>query len=164
MLYIMQSLPVVDFSSPNREENARKLIEIMETVGFLYLDNVPGYDRCVEEELLELNKWFFNLPYNKKMEVARRMYNKTSKVVYRGYFGLDKDYSSYKEGIEFGQDETTFPGFKEDREEFIRGYPLTEHNVWPQPSPEDDDNERQKYALFKEKMIIHYRYSSYLLK
>ena len=41
---IMESLSVVDFSSPDRKETASRIVHVMETVGFLYLDNVPGYN------------------------------------------------------------------------------------------------------------------------
>ena len=52
------SLPIIDFSSPNRLATAKVLTEAMETVGFVYLDNVPGFNKedilCTEQEILNL--------------------------------------------------------------------------------------------------------------
>ena len=150
----MESLPAVDFSSPDKEGTASRIVDIMESVGFLYLDNVPGYNLQVEQELLDINRWFFTLPHDKKMSVARYLYNKKNRLFYRGYFGVDKDYSSYKEGYEFGQDGTTCPGYKLDTDE---GYPMTEENVWPEPDPDDSEEEKEKYKKFKEVVVEHYR-------
>ena len=52
------SLPIIDFSSPNRLATAKVLTEAMETVGFVYLDNVPGFNKedilCTEQEIFNL--------------------------------------------------------------------------------------------------------------
>ena len=149
----MDSLPIVDFSSPDTEGTASHIVHIMETVGFLYLDNVPGYDLQEEAELFEINKWFFNLPEERRLRVARYLYNKENRVFYRGYFGVDKDYSSYKEGYEFGQDSITSPGYKLTSDE---GFPVTEANVWPEPDPSDSQEEKERYAKFKEVVVKHY--------
>ena len=149
----MDTLPIVDFSSTDTEGTASRIVHIMETVGFLYLDNVPGYNLEEEAELLEINKWFFNLPKERRLKVARYLYNKNNKVFYRGYFGLDKDYSSYKEGYEFGQDSITSPGFKLTSNE---GLPVTEENAWPEPEPSDSQEEKERYAKFKEVVVKHY--------
>ena len=74
----MESLPVVDCSLAGREEKSKQITRIMETVGFLYLDNVPGYD---EQELRKYTDWFHDLPMEKKMKVARKKYNPESKQV-----------------------------------------------------------------------------------
>ena len=79
----MESLPVVDFSSPDKKETASRIVHVMETVGFLYLDNVPGYNIETEEELMEANKWFFSLPLEKKLSVARYLYNNENRNFYR---------------------------------------------------------------------------------
>jgi isopenicillin N synthase-like dioxygenase len=142
---------------PDKEENARKLVQMMKEIGFAYIDNVPGFDKEIEKDLLQANKWFFALPMKKKMEVSRRMYNKTSKQVYRGYFGLDRNYSSYKEGFEFGQDESTWPDYVEDPEEMKEGFPLTERNIWPQPDPDDSPEEQKHYNDFKRIMGSHFK-------
>lgn len=51
MISVMDSIPVVDFSNPDREANSKELVRAMETVGFVYLDNVPGYNSSVEKKL-----------------------------------------------------------------------------------------------------------------
>ena len=157
-LLIMESLPVVDFSSPDKKETASRIVHVMETVGFLYLDNVPGYNIEAEEELMEANKWFFSLSLEKKLSVARYLYNNKNRNFYRGYFGLDKDYSSYKEGYEFGQDSSTCPGYDRETDD---GFPLTENNVWPQPDPNETEDERKFYTKFKETVGKHYMYILY---
>ena len=72
---IMDSLPVVDFSLSDRGENIKQVVEAMETVGFLFLDNVPGFDESVLRKQVD---WFYSLPLEKKMTLARRMYNPQS--------------------------------------------------------------------------------------
>ena len=73
------SLPVLDFSDTDRESNAKKLIDIMENLGFLFLANVPGYE---EDDLKWCVQFFFDvMPPQKKLSVARKMYNPDSDQV-----------------------------------------------------------------------------------
>ena len=146
----MESLSVIDFSSPDREKNAQEIVRTMETVGFLYLDNIPGYDVHHEEQLLSYTKWFFDLSLEKKTKLATRKYNKQSKRIYRGYFGLDHNYSSYKEGLELGP----YPDYREDSVDVASGLPLMEENVWPQPN---DGEKSDAYDQFRAFMVKHYR-------
>ena len=39
---------IIDFSSSARLATAKELTKAMETVGFVYLDNVPGFNKKVE--------------------------------------------------------------------------------------------------------------------
>lgn len=163
----MSSLPVIDLSSPDRENTAKKIVKIMETVGFLYLD-VRGFSAADEEELLAQCKWFFSLPKEIKMKFARYPYNKENKNYYRGYIGLDKDYHTYKEGFSFGHDKDTYhiaasTPAQSDKLSEIKGLPLTETNVWPQPEKYDSDEEKMKYEKFKETVAKHYKYANYIL-
>jgi len=50
----MESLPVIDFPNPDRHELTKELTKAMEVVGFVYLDNVPGYNKEVEESCTKL--------------------------------------------------------------------------------------------------------------
>ena len=151
----MASIPVIDFSSADRAKTAREIVQAMETVGFLYLDNIPGYDKNYEEELLRYTKWFFTFPLEKKLQLATKKYNKSSKQQYRGYFGLDENYSSYKEALEFGP----YPDYRYDPADVASGLPITEENVWPEP----DESERhdplrcKEYQDFKTFMTNHYK-------
>lgn len=55
-----QNLPVIDFSpNADRKGNAKRLAVAMESVGFVYLDNVPGYNEEVEARLHKAAQWFF---------------------------------------------------------------------------------------------------------
>ena len=47
----MESLPIIDFSSPDRLATAKELTKAMETVWFVYLDNVSGFNKEIEENL-----------------------------------------------------------------------------------------------------------------
>ncbi len=74
-----ESLPVVDYSLQDRSEQARRIVEIMENLGFLFLENIPGYD---EDELRWCQEFFFDvMPPEKKLQLARVMYNPESKQV-----------------------------------------------------------------------------------
>ena len=71
---------MIDYSSDvSRADQAAKVVLIMETVGFLFLENVPGYN---EDELRWCVDFFFEeMPAEKKLQVARIMYNPDSKQV-----------------------------------------------------------------------------------
>lgn len=71
-------LPVIDFSSPDRLKKAQEIVRAMETVGFLFLDKVPGHD---ERELRKWVDWFWSLSKEKKMKIARKRYNPMNKHV-----------------------------------------------------------------------------------
>ena len=63
------SLPVLDYSEKDRASKARKIVQIMETVGFLYLDNVPGYS---EDGLKWCLEFFYDvMPAEKKLQMAK---------------------------------------------------------------------------------------------
>ena len=73
------SLPVIDYSEQDRDKQAGKILEVMETLGFLFLDKIPGYD---EDELRWCQEFFFDvMPPEKKMDLARKMYNPKSNQV-----------------------------------------------------------------------------------
>ena len=46
-------------SSPDRLATAKELTKAMETVGFVYLDSVPGFNKEVEENLHKAASWVF---------------------------------------------------------------------------------------------------------
>ena len=56
----------------------------METVGFVYLDNVQGFNKEVEENLHKVASWFFSLPMDEKLRVPPKKWNPDAKGVYRG--------------------------------------------------------------------------------
>ena len=76
---VSECLPVLDFSDADRHSKARQIIEVMETVGFMFLEKVPGYS---EDDLRWCQEFFFDvMPPEKKLQVARMMYNPDSKNV-----------------------------------------------------------------------------------
>ena len=120
------SLPIIDMSNPDRQEIARKLTKAMETEGFVYLDNVPGYNKEVESELFEAAKRFFSLPIEEKLRYSPKKWNKEAKGEYRGYSPanpVDKD--GVYEHFLMGE---TLP---DDDPEKISGNPLYEATPMP---------------------------------
>ena len=71
---------MIDYSSDaSRADKAAEVVGIMETLGFLFLENVPGYD---EDELRWCVNFFYEeMPSEKKLQVARILYNPDSKQV-----------------------------------------------------------------------------------
>ena len=68
----MESLPVLDYGGTRRDALIARILEVMEDIGFLYLDNIPGYN---EDELRWCVNFFYGLPLEKRMEIGRRKYN-----------------------------------------------------------------------------------------
>ena len=61
---------------------------------------------------------------------------------FRGYFGVNKVGSSYKEAFEMGQD------LPAGHPELQSGYPITEHSTWPQPENGEDPTPYQEFHKF----------------
>lgn len=116
-------IPVIDFSSPDRQDTARQLIKAMEATGFVYIDNIPGFD---QQSLKQAALWFFSLPLEKRLQVAPKKYNKESKGIYRGYYPLIPEDTSLKEFFECaGELSPDDPLIKD-------GHPLYESTPWPE--------------------------------
>lgn len=141
----MSSLPVADFSSSDRDANARTIVHAMETVGFVQLENVPGFD---EVKLQEATKWMFSMPLQQKLRVARKKFNKDARTLYRGYFPVDDTAVSYKEGYDFG------PEIAADDPELESAFPFCEHNVWPENEDGEDD---KPFRQFRETMMAYHK-------
>ena len=81
------SLPVVDLKKAKdlsqRLAVARQLVDALEKVGFLFVDNVEGYNA---ERLLKNTQWFFSLSQQEKHRLARKIWNPESENYYRGMY------------------------------------------------------------------------------
>ena len=86
----MESLSIINFSSPDRLATAKELTKAMETVGFVYLDNVPGFNKEAEENLHKAASWFFSLPLDEKLCVSPKKWNPDAKGVYRRYVPINE--------------------------------------------------------------------------
>lgn len=137
----MEQLPVIDFSSPDRLANARDLVSAMETVGFVYLDNVPGFDRDLEERLHKASDWFFSLPLEDKLRLSPKKWNEHSTCVYRGYVPVNVPENHLREQFEMGGD------LDFDDPDRNSGNPLYEPTAWP-PGEEGE--------VFHRLMMSHY--------
>ncbi|XP_071119460.1 probable iron/ascorbate oxidoreductase DDB_G0283291 [Haliotis cracherodii] len=118
-------LPIIDLKraqdKTQRLRVAAELAKALETVGFLYVDNAPGVDL---ESLLKNAKRLFSLSSAEKHMMAKHKWNSINKNRYRGYFPLQPEDISYKEGFEIGIEDCPFndPDI----------HPLfTEPNLWP---------------------------------
>jgi isopenicillin N synthase-like dioxygenase len=84
-------LPIIDLAKARDQAQrlavARQLVHALETVGFLFLDNVEGFD---SERLLSNARWFFNLRDDQKLQVSRKLWNVDSQNHYRGTIMIDK--------------------------------------------------------------------------
>ncbi len=134
------SVPVIDFSNPDRDANSKLLMQAMETVGFVYLDNVPGFNRDVEEKLLQASKWFFAKPLEEKITVSCKNWNKDATGVYRGYIPINVKEGHLREQYEMGEE---LPEDDPDRNSVNYVYEPT-----PFPPSEEDS--------FRKLMVSHY--------
>ncbi len=100
----MSSLPVLNLASQDRDANAKLLVEAMETVGFIYMENIPGYNMEVEEKLLAATKWFFSKPLEEKLKLSCKNWNKEAKGYYRGYIPINVKEGHLKEQYEMGEE------------------------------------------------------------
>lgn len=75
----------------------------METLGFLLLSNIPGYD---EDALFAHMKWFFALSDDIKRKLYKNHFNKENPNYYRGFAPFIANDPSYKELYEIGLDLT----------------------------------------------------------
>lgn len=66
--------------------------------------------------------------------------------LYRGYFGVNKVGSSFKEAFEIGRD------MPKDDPDYESSFPISENNVWPEA---DEGQDNAPYVKFKETMM-HY--------
>ena len=115
-------IPSLDFSKAktHRQELASQLTRALEGVGFLYLDNVEGFD---PDELLRATKWFFSLPLEKRLATAPKRWNPASKNAFRGYFPLIPGGGENKEALEIG------PEISPDDPFFKAGYAVYTREV-----------------------------------
>ena len=134
-----ESLPIVDFSNADRRANAQHLAEAMRTVGFVYLDNVPDYDKEVEATLHKAINWFFSLPLDKKLCLSPRKWNKDAECVYRGYIPMNVAEGQLREQYEMGE----VPPNDDPDLNF-----LYEATAWPLEEPEG--------TQFRDLMMSHY--------
>ena len=78
-------------------------MKAMETVGFVYLDNVPGFNKEVEENLHKAASWFFSLSLDEKLRVSPKKWNPDAKGVYRGYVPINEAEDHLREQYEMGE-------------------------------------------------------------
>ena len=108
-----------------------KLTKIMEEVGFVYLDNVPGFGKQLEEQLLQAAKWFFDLPLEEKVKLSPKVWNSSAKTIYRGYIPINIERDQLREQYETSE---TLPDNDPDR---LSGNPFYEATPFPYPDRED---------------------------
>ena len=138
-------IPVIDFSNPSesRDKLAKEIHDALQTVGFLFLDNVVGFDR---ETIEQAAKWFYNLPESSKYSLATKSFNPQNKNIYRGYFPADAQDSNYKEGYEITEELS-------DEECSRIGFPLYEPNRWP--SAGEEETKWFRSVVYNHYLLMH---------
>ena len=127
----MDSLPVINLFSSDRQDTAKRLVQAMETAGFVYLDNVPGFDKDAEEALLKAATWFFSQPLEEKLRCSPKRWNDAALGVYRGYVPINVEQGLMREQYETGE---TLPDGDPD---LTSGNPLYEPTPWPKKDHPD---------------------------
>lgn len=144
-------LPIIDLSAIKHwdksdvTEDIKSLAEqfrtVFETVGFAYIINHGVQFK--HEQIEQLSRQFFNLDHDVKRSLAKRTFHPSNSNTYRGYFPVQENDDSYKEGFEVGPHETDVKG----RGQFDK-FLLLEKNVWP------DEGLAPK---FKQNMKLYYQ-------
>ena len=125
-------LPVIDFSeSADRTQKSKDLTKAMEEIGFVYLDNVPGFDKQVEDRLHDACKWFFGLPLEEKMKISTVNWNSSAKGMYRGYMPINVERDQLRE--QYGTGET----LPDDDPYRLSGNPFYEATPYPFPDKKE---------------------------
>ena len=116
-------LPVIDLHHARKDRitEGKKIVQILENIGFASVANVDGYD---QDELMKCCEWFFNKPKSFKETIIRKQWNPSNKNIYRGYFPVAEDTPTRVEGFDFGRDVTD-----QDKR---NGNWLYEDSVWPE--------------------------------
>jgi isopenicillin N synthase-like dioxygenase len=100
-----ESLPIIDLAplqDPQVKPEALKELaatirHTFETVGFAYLVNHNV--NLNHKELFDNTREFFALPQEEKLRLAKKTFVPTNTNTYRGYFPVQKNDTSYKEGL-----------------------------------------------------------------
>ncbi|CAM0138569.1 hypothetical protein VKS41_007190 [Umbelopsis sp. WA50703] len=128
-----EKLPIIDLaplqdpqvSKESLHELAATVRHTFETVGFAYLIN-HGVN-LNHKELFDTAKEFFSLPQEQKNRIAKKTFVPTNSNTYRGYFPVQKNDTSYKEGFEVGASAASEKFFQKPGK-----FDLQEGNVWPE--------------------------------
>ena len=98
------------------------------------------FDLFLADELLMHTKWFFSLPEQVRMSLARRAWNPCNCNVYRGYCPVIPGAVDCKEMIEFAQE------LPEDDVQQVKDIVFYEPNVWP-PDTIEKASEFRKFVM-----------------
>eukprot|EP00128_Syssomonas_multiformis_P008769 Colp12_sorted_trinity150504_noHs@32600 len=120
-----KAVPVVDledWQTGRKEDVVSALKRACTEIGFFYVKNHGVHAESVPNVLKHASK-FFGLPLEEKLKVARRRYNPNSTHIYHGYFPVEENQTSHKEGFDVGS-ESPFKGE-------TRNTMFHETNLWP---------------------------------
>lgn len=103
-------LPIIDLaplqnphvSQEKLQELAATVRHTFETVGFAYLVNHNV--NLNHKELFDTAKEFFSMPQEEKSRLAKKTFVPENSNTYRGYFPVQKNDTSYKEGLYWQMD------------------------------------------------------------
>ncbi|KAF2362019.1 Non-hem dioxygenase N-terminal domain [Trinorchestia longiramus] len=142
------SLPVIDLallSTPEgKQQLQQQVLEGLTGPGFLYLDNVPGYEM---PDLHECTLWFFRLPLEERMRISKKMFKPDASHTYRGFFPVQPGQQSHKEALEVG---SFMQGPGKAPAEWCQFF--FEANQWPRDPPHSPPFAH----IFRERMEKYY--------
>jgi len=155
-------LATIDVAEARKDPDtaAKKLGVAMSDVGFMYLVNIPGFK---PDDLYEASEWFFQLPLETKMKLAKRVFKPENKNTFRGYFPLIPGGHSYKEVFEIGQffevDPHAPAAERKERTRPLMRHLLNEANVWPKTDDQSQDEKfesclRYHYKVYREQAMF----------
>ncbi|CAO3672577.1 unnamed protein product [Umbelopsis ramanniana] len=141
-----ESLPIIDLAplqdpqaSPETlQELAATVRHTFETVGFAYLVNHNV--NLNHKELFHTAREFFSLPQEEKLHLAKKTFVPSNNNTYRGYFPVQKNDTSYKEGFEVGSSDSGNSLLQTTGK-----FNLQEQNVWPEHQLEFQEKTEEYY-------------------
>ncbi|KAH3712447.1 hypothetical protein DPMN_072148 [Dreissena polymorpha] len=91
-------LPIIDFAKAktDREEQAKKTVDVLESVVFAFIDNLQG---IYFKGLWDCCKWFFAKSTDFKRKIMQNPFNPENSNIYRGYFSVVPGEHSRKKGF-----------------------------------------------------------------
>ena len=97
------SLPIIDLkrAKVDRQLEAKNVVNVLENVGFAFIDNVDGIDY---EGLWDCCQWIFSKPQEFKKKLTRKFWVPENDNIYRGFFPIVPGEPSRKEAFEFARD------------------------------------------------------------
>ena len=147
----MLELPAIDLKLPE-DIIVKKFTEQMETLGFIYIKNVDGFD---EEEMLSACKAFHGIPEKEKRKLLWKNHNQENKNIFRGLSPFIDNDESHKELFDMG-----LP--LKDISDKEKVNPLYEETPFPTNNSFYDGLKEYYYKQLKHRLELGLKLASYI--